>query len=57
LVSSVADIAIGSVLAVFGIGITPLAPEVVAGMFGAAVVFAVVLDVVKLPIFARLRIN
>jgi hypothetical protein len=26
-------------------------------MFGAAVVFTIVLDVVKLPIFARLRIT
>ncbi len=57
LVSSVADISIGSVLAIFGIAMTPLAPMVVAEMFGAAVVFTIVLDVVKLPIFARLRIT
>jgi H+-transporting ATPase len=57
LISSLADIAIGSVLALFGIAMTPLAPTFVAEMFGAAVVFTVVLDVVKLPIFARLRIT
>jgi len=57
LISSMADIAIGSVLALFGIAMTPLAPMIVAEMFGAAVVFTIVLDVVKLPIFAQLRIT
>jgi H+-transporting ATPase len=55
-VSSVADIVIASTLAVGGIAMTPLPASVVAGALAAAAAFAFVLDVVKVPVFARLRI-
>jgi H+-transporting ATPase len=55
-VSSVADIAIASALAVGGIAMTPLPAFVVAGTLAAAAVFAFLLDAVKVPVFARLGI-
>ena len=55
-VSSVADIAIASTLAVGGIAMTPLPALLVAGTLAAAAVFAFVLDLVKVPVFARLGI-
>jgi H+-transporting ATPase len=55
--SSVADIAIASALAVGGIAMTPLPALLVAGTLVAAVAFAVVLDFVKVPVFARLGIT
>ena len=54
--SSVADVMIASVLAVSGIAMAPLSPLVIAGMLAAAVAFAFVLDLVKVPLFARLQI-
>ena len=56
LASSVADIVIAAILAVGGIAMAPLPPSVVAGALASAIVFAFVLDVVKLPLFARLGI-
>ncbi len=53
-VSSVADIVIASALAVSGIAMTSLPPLVVAGTLAAAAAFAFVLDLVKIPVFARL---
>ena len=55
-VSTVADIVIASTLAVGGIAMTPLPASVIAGALAAAAAFAFVLDVVKVPVFARLRI-
>ncbi len=54
--SSVADIAIASTLAVGGFAMSPLPPLVVAGALAAATVFALLLDLVKVPVFARLGI-
>jgi H+-transporting ATPase len=56
-VSSVADIVIASTLAVGGIAMTPLPALVVAGTLAAAAAFAFVLDMVKVPVFTRLRID
>jgi H+-transporting ATPase len=56
LVSSVADLMIASTLAFAGIAMTPLPALVVAGTLAAAVVFAVILDLAKVPLFARLGI-
>ncbi|HUY02212.1 MAG TPA: HAD-IC family P-type ATPase [Rhodocyclaceae bacterium] len=56
-VSSVADIAIASTLAVGGFAMSPLPPSVVAGTLAAAAVFAFLLDLVKVPVFARLGIS
>ena len=55
-VSSVADIAIASTMAIGGIAMTPLPPLVVAETFGAALALGFVLDGVKLPVFARFGI-
>jgi H+-transporting ATPase len=55
--SSVADIVIAVILAVGGIAMTSLPVAVVAGVLAAAVVFAVVLDALKIPVFAHLRMT
>jgi H+-transporting ATPase len=54
--SSVADILIISTLATLGIAMAPLPITVIAGEFAAAIAFGLVLDVVKIPVFARLKI-
>jgi H+-transporting ATPase len=54
--ASVADILIASVLASGGIAMTALPALVIAATFAAAAVFAFVLDMVKVPVFARLGI-
>jgi H+-transporting ATPase len=56
-VSSAADILIASILALGGFGMTVVPAAVVAGTLTAAAAFAVLLDVVKLPVFHRLRIG
>jgi H+-transporting ATPase len=55
--SSVADVLIISTLAVLGIAMAPLPPAIVAYEFAAAVAFGLLLDVVKIPVFTRLRIS
>jgi H+-transporting ATPase len=55
-VSSVTDLMIASTLAIAGIAMTPLPALIVAGTLAAAVVFAVILDLAKVPLFARLGI-
>ena len=55
-VSSVGDLMIASTLAVGGIAMTPLPALLVAGTLGVAAVFAVVLDLAKVPVFAHLGI-
>jgi H+-transporting ATPase len=54
--SSVVDVLIISTLAVLGIAMAPLPIAVVACEFAAAIAFGVILDVVKIPVLARLRI-
>jgi H+-transporting ATPase len=54
--SSVADILIISTLATLGIAMAPLPITVISGEFAAAIAFGLVLDVVKIPVFARLKI-
>jgi H+-transporting ATPase len=54
--SSMADIVIAAMLAVGGLAMVPLPALVVAGTLAAAAAFAVVLDMVKVPVFTRLRI-
>jgi H+-transporting ATPase len=55
-VSSIADLLIASTLAIGGIAMTPLPAWTVAGTLVAAAVFAFVLDFIKVPVFARLKI-
>jgi len=54
--SSVADVLIATVLAIGGIGMTPLSPAVVACTFAATALLALGLAAVKVPVFARLGI-
>lgn len=54
--SSVACVAIASVLAVFGFAMAPLSIATVAGVLVASVAFAFVLDVLKVRVFRHLRI-
>jgi hypothetical protein len=56
MVSSVADIAIASTLAIGGIAMTPLPALLVAATLAAAAVFAFALDFVKVPVFVWLGI-
>jgi H+-transporting ATPase len=55
--SSVADLLIISTLAIRGIAMAPLPLPVVACEFAAAIAFGLILDAVKLPVFARLEIS
>src|SRR5579863_10374606 len=55
--SSVADILIISTLAALGIAMAPLPVAVIACELTAAIVFGALLDVVKIPVFTRLRIS
>jgi H+-transporting ATPase len=55
--SSVADISIAAILAITGVAMTPLSVEVVAGTLGGAIVFAFLMDFVKVPLFRRLGIS
>jgi len=55
--SSVADTSIACILAVAGIAMAPLPFWVVAGALGGAVVFACLMDVVKVPLFRRLSLT
>ncbi len=55
-VSSLADLVIASTFAIIGIAMAPLPALMVVGTLAAAVAFAFSLDVVKVPVFARLGI-
>jgi H+-transporting ATPase len=54
--SSVTDVLIASILSIEGIAMTPLPAWIVAGTFAAAAIFAVILDLVKVPAFRHLNI-
>jgi H+-transporting ATPase len=56
IISSFADILVSSALAIGGIAMTPLPAWIVIATFAAAAVFAVILDLVKVPAFRRLNI-
>jgi H+-transporting ATPase len=55
--SSVADVLIIPTLAIFGIAMAPLPIAAVASEFAGAIVFGLVLDAVKIPVFAHLSIS
>jgi len=55
--SSVADVLIISILATQGIAMAPLAPAIIASELAAALAFGLILDGVKIPVFARLGIT
>ena len=54
--SSLTDVLIATILAVGGIAMTPLPAVAVVGALVAAAALGVVMDLVKVPLFARLRI-
>jgi H+-transporting ATPase len=54
--SSTADLLIISTLALRGIAMAPLPLTILAAELGAAVVFGLILDAVKIPVFARLHV-
>jgi H+-transporting ATPase len=56
-ISSGVDVLTSTLLATFGILMAPLALSVVAGVFGASIAFGVVLDVVKIPLFAHVKLS
>jgi hypothetical protein len=55
--SSMVDLLIISTLAIYGIAMVPLPLYVVAGEFVAAVIFGLILDAIKIPVFTRLKIS
>jgi H+-transporting ATPase len=55
--SSVADVVIISTLAAMGIAMAPLPLVIIACELAAAIAFGLILDVVKIPVFARLGIS
>ncbi len=54
--SSVVDLSIASTMAICGVAMVSLPLLVMSGTLAAAVVFALIVDVVKIPIFNRLKI-
>jgi H+-transporting ATPase len=56
ILSSVVDLSIASTMAGFGLVMAPLPLLVVVGTLAGAVVFAFVVDIVKVPIFSWLKI-
>ena len=55
--SSIADVSIASTLAIGGVAMAPIPFFVVAGVLASAVAFAVLLDLVKVPLFRRLNFS
>jgi H+-transporting ATPase len=54
--ASIADIAILSGLAAGGLVLHPLPPGIIAGVLAAAIAFALLLDLIKVPVLRRLQI-
>jgi len=57
IVSSIADLLIASAMAISGIAMKSLPILIVTGMLAAAVIFAFLLDFVKVAVFPRLKIS
>ena len=55
--SSIGDLVIASTLAIGGIAMAPLPASTVLGVLAAAIVFAIALDLAKVPVFNRLGIT
>jgi H+-transporting ATPase len=56
IVATIVDVLIISTLALRGIAMRPLPPAMIVGTFGGAVLFAFLFDLIKTPVFRRLRI-
>ena len=57
MLSSIADLLIATTLAISGTAMAPLPALIVAATFATAIVFAIVLDFVKVPVFRHLMIT
>src|SRR6202034_4241918 len=57
IISSAVDLTLISLLAVNGVLMRPLAIAIVAGLLAAAVVFSLLLDLLKVALFRRLGIT
>jgi H+-transporting ATPase len=55
--SSAADLLIASALAGFGLAMAPLPLRVIGGVLAAGLAFAILVDIVKVPVFHRLRLT
>ena len=55
--SSIAHVLSISTLALLGIAMPPLPIAVIVGEFGAAIVFGVIMDLVKIPVYTRLSVS
>jgi H+-transporting ATPase len=55
--SSAADLLIASTLAGFGLAMAPLPLWVIGGVLAAGLAFAILVDMVKVPVFHRLRLT
>jgi H+-transporting ATPase len=55
--SSAVDVGIAATLAITGLAMAPLPVTLVGGVLVASVAFGVILDLVKIPVFAKLRIE
>ncbi len=56
-VSSIGDVIIASILVIGGIAVAPLSVWVVIAMLAAALIFALLLDILKVPVFNHLKIT
>jgi H+-transporting ATPase len=56
ILSSVVDLSIASTMAGFGIAMARLPLLVVGGTLAGAIVFGFLVDIVKVPVFSRLKI-
>jgi H+-transporting ATPase len=54
---SVVDVLIISMLALLGIAVAPLSLTIMTSEFATAIAFGVVMDLVKIPVFTRLRVS
>jgi H+-transporting ATPase len=57
IVSSIGDVLIVSLLAIGGIAMHPLSVMVVISTFSAAILFAFLLDLIKVPVFRHFQIS
>ena len=57
IISSVVDLTLISLLAINGVLMRPLAVAIVAGLLAAAVIFSLLLDLLKVVLFRRLGIS
>jgi H+-transporting ATPase len=57
ILSSASDVTIASCLALSGVAMVALPASLVMGLFAGSIVFALMIDFVKVPLLARLRIS